>query len=262
MVFFARNGYYSSPAARLEVDRIVELDIPWVCLVVSVVQDKFSSTRQFRDFQYTPGDDELLDIIGYCHEKGLKVMLRPMIDCLDGSQRGDINFPKDGEVYPGRRRTYWEDWFDSYINLTKHYTRIATRTGCESYGLDSELQHTVNQNEHWLRVIDVARQGYKGHLTSSVTWAHGYLKDIQKNSNHWFFALDSLGESIYLKLADKDGMTVPEMVDYMQDEMKKYQRICQYLWQTVLFRRSWMLCNHRSSKIAILLGQRRRLRWD
>ena len=130
--YYARNGYLSSPAARDEVDRIASLHIPWVCLVVTVMEETFCSTRQFRDFCMTPGDDELLDIIGYIHEKGIRVMLRPMLECWDGTHRGQIHLP-EGTIFPDRPFRYRSQWFANYEHLTRHYCRIAARTGCEGY---------------------------------------------------------------------------------------------------------------------------------
>ncbi len=51
--FYARNGYYSSPEARLEVERMAETGVDWVCLIAMVFQDTVASTRQYRDFRMT-----------------------------------------------------------------------------------------------------------------------------------------------------------------------------------------------------------------
>ena len=71
--FYARNGYYGTPQARLEVDRMKTLHIEWVCLVVTVLQEHAMSCRQFRDFEVTPADDEVRDIIDYIHAQGMTV---------------------------------------------------------------------------------------------------------------------------------------------------------------------------------------------
>ena len=44
------------------VNRIAELGVPWICLVTTIMQDAFYSTRMYRDFRNTPSDDELIDI--------------------------------------------------------------------------------------------------------------------------------------------------------------------------------------------------------
>ena len=98
--YYAGNGYFSSKQAKIEVDRIGELGIPWICLVSTIMQEAYYSTRMFRDFRNTPGDDELIEIIDYIHSKGIKVMLRPMIECWDGTQRSHVTLPQ-GEIQPG-----------------------------------------------------------------------------------------------------------------------------------------------------------------
>jgi hypothetical protein len=213
--FYARNGYFASQKAREQIDKMAALGIDWICLISTVLQETMTSTRQFRDFQVTPADDELRDITAYCHKKGLKVMLRPMIECWDGTQRCHINFPNDGEIIPGKPIRYWTKWFESYADLTRHYCRLATRAGCEAYSLDSELNQTVRQNEHWLKVIDVARKEFGGHLTTSMISTQQFIDQLE-NPDHWFFALDSLGSSMYSPAADKAGASVDEMAAFLQ----------------------------------------------
>ena len=99
--FYARNGYYASAEAFHQVDEMARLGVRWVCVVVTVMQEGFSATRQFRDFENTPNDLELKGIIDYIHAKGMKVQLRPMLECFDGLGRLAVYFPTDGERIPG-----------------------------------------------------------------------------------------------------------------------------------------------------------------
>lgn len=220
--FYARNGYYSSEQAKLEVDRMAETGIEWVCLVSTVMQDMMMSTRQYRDFLITPADDELRDIIAYMKSKEMKVMLRPMLECWDGTMRCHINFPRDGEIIPGKPIRYWGEWFKRYGDLTRHYTRLATRAGCDAYCLDSELNNTVGQSDYWLKVVSIARQEFSGHLTSSFISTQQFIEHLD-DPNFWFYALDSVGSSMYSPAADKAGATVDEMVDFIQPVIADYR---------------------------------------
>jgi hypothetical protein len=220
--FYARNGYYSSPQALLDVARMADLGIEWVCVVAITMQDAMMSTRQYRDFEITPADDELRDIIDRLHEKGIKVMLRPMLECWDGTQRCHIDFPDDKEIMPGKPINYWTPWFDSFIHLTRHYGRLATRANCEAFCLDSELNHTVRQNAHWHRVVAAAREVFDGHLTTSMINTYQFI-DKLADPNHWFYALDSVGSSMYSPAADKPKATVEEMVEFLQPVVAKYR---------------------------------------
>lgn len=223
--FYARNGYFSSQQARTEVDKMAALGIEWVCLVSTVLQEAFYSTRQFRDFSETPADYELLDIIDYLHAKNIKVMLRPMIECWDGTQRCHLDFPtapEKGFIIPGKPFHYWNDWFASYTHLTRHYTRLAARAKCEAYSLDSELNHTVGQSTHWLRVIEEARRQFSGHLTTSMINTQQFMKEAADRT-HWFHALDSLGSSMYAPATDRPGTTPEQMAQFLQPAVAEYR---------------------------------------
>lgn len=223
--YYARNGYYSSAAARLEVDRMASLNIQWVCLISIVLQDTFASTRQYRDFYQTPADDELRDIIDYIHGKGMKVQLRPMLECWDGAQRMQINFPAETTIIPGKPMNHWTLWFDSMVQRTLHYASLAQRAGCEAYGLDSELDFTVSQDAHWRRVITAARSVFHGHLTTGHTPCVDFRAELQKNPNHWFKLLDSLGTSFYHGLADGPGATAEQMRARIQPHLDYYREV-------------------------------------
>lgn len=201
--FCEPNGYFGSPAGKREVRKIADAGAEWVCLVTTVMQETFGSLRQFRDFRYTPSDDELIGTIRALHRAGIKVMLRPMIECLDGSNRGDIWIPWNLEVIPGRPRRMRTAWFESYADLTRHYCRIAEDTGCEAYGFDSELNFFVGDTPHWMTVVEAARKSYHGHLTTSIQNAEQYTGLLRTTPDHWFFALDSVGTSHYPPLTDR-----------------------------------------------------------
>ena len=212
--YYAGNGYFSSKQAKIEVDRIGELGIPWICLVSTIMQEAYYSTRMFRDFRNTPGDDELIEIIDYIHSKGIKVMLRPMIECWDGTQRSHVTLPQ-GEIQPGLAFHYRDDWFRNYAAVTSHYLRLANKTGCEAYGLDSELNNLIDCSDHWMRIVELARSSYKGHLTTSFIRTENYVNRLD-NKDFWFYALDSVGASFYYP-ATKDGSgSVEDMVETLR----------------------------------------------
>ncbi len=214
--FWARNGYFSSPAAFAEVEKIASLGIPWVCLVVTVMQEAYYSTRMFRDYAATPGDDEVADIIRAFHDRGVRVMLRPMIESWDGSQRWQVH-QEEGCVYDGRPFHYRTDWFENYAALTRHYLRIAAKCGVEAYGMDSELNQLLPFSDHWKRVIDVARACYKGHLTTSIAKVEDNIQYLD-DPGFWLYALDSVGTSMYNPASKTGGGTAAEMADFLRGD--------------------------------------------
>ena len=217
--YYAKNGYFSSPKAREEVDHIAELGIPWICLVSTIMQDAYYSTRMYRDFRNTPSDDELIEIIRYIHSKGIKVMLRPMIECWDGTQRYLLTLPQ-GEIQPGMAYHYGDDWFQNYADAIRHYLRVANQTGCEAFGFDSELNNLVPFTENWMTIIELARKIYKGHLTTSLINAEQYIKRLE-NKNFWFYSLDSVGTSFYYPATEDGSGTVEEMIAHLRPHAEK-----------------------------------------
>ena len=222
--FYARNGYFGSPEARLQVDKMKDLNIKWVCVISTVLQETYASGRQFRDFKMTPADDELRDIIDYIHEKGMNVQLRPMLECWDGTQRGHIYFPEDWEIIPGKPITHAKRWFESMTERTLHYARLAMRAGCEAYGLDSELDRIAGFNGPWKEVVAAARSVFNGHLTSSHTGGADFLKQLER-PEHWWYDLDSLGNSFYDNVADTPGATKDQMLQRLQPSLLRHREI-------------------------------------
>lgn len=217
--YYGRNGYYASQQARDHVDHIAELNIPWICLISTVMQETYYSTRMFRDFYMTPDDSELEDIIRYIHSKGIKVMLRPMLECWDGTQRCQIHMPQ-GIIFPERPFTYRDQWFANYAHLVKHYAVLAERTGCEAFGLDSELNQLVHQSQCWLKIIEQVRKVYKGHITSSFINTEQFI-DLLDKEDFWFNALDSVGTSMYHPASRDGGDSIDDMVAYLDPVIQR-----------------------------------------
>ncbi len=224
--FYARNGYYSTEKARIEVDRMRECNVSHVCVISTVLAETFCSPRQYRDFKMTPADDELREIIDYIHEKGMAVQLRPMLECWDGTQRCHINFPgRDHEIMPGKPITYASRWFEGMIDRTLHYARLARRGGCEIFGIDSEIDHIVSYNDEWKRVVAAARSEYKGHVTSCHTHAVNFIKELERK-DHWFYDLDSLCSSFYHAASDgTPGTTKAQMMQKLEPVREMYRTI-------------------------------------
>jgi len=222
--FYARNGYYGSAHARQQVDKMKELNIGWVCVIATVLQETYASGRQFRDFKMTPADDELRDIIDYIHSRGMNVQLRPMLECWDGTQRIHIAFPEDGEIIPGKPITHAGKWFESMTDRTLHYARLAQRAGCEAYGLDSEIDQIVGHNPAWKNVVAAARSVFSGHFTSSHTARVDFLKTLDR-PDHWWFDLDSLGNSFYDPVSDAAGADKATMLRKLQGPLEHHRAI-------------------------------------
>ncbi len=238
--FRAKNGYFSSDAAKKEARDIVAAGADWVVLVVTVYQEHFYSTVQFMDFEKTPNDIEVMEMIDYLHSIGLKVQLRPMLETLDGEGRLSICFPNDdptGIRVPGTSRTYWADWFESMTKRSIHYAKIAEKTKCEMYCLDSELDYSVPQNNHWKTVVSEVRKHYTGCLTTCMTTSFNRVnfEAAFENPDHWFHDLDLLTLSTYENAADKPGTSKEEMKEWLKPLRERFSNFYQLYQKPLLF---------------------------
>lgn len=232
--YLARRGYYSRPEGQAQVAAMAAAGVRWVALMASVMQESYHSTRLFQDFEFTPSDHELEDIIGRFHEHGIKVMLKPMVECHDSSWRGNINFPNGDEQIQGRRTDYWNAWFETLAQSVAHYAALAERTGCASFCLGCELfaaEQPVH-HEHWKRVVAVARQRYHGHLCYDVQ--PPTLLEA-KVPPAWLGELDAVCISYYTPCAKTAGASVEEMMAGMGPSLEKLRTCAASLGRPIIF---------------------------
>ncbi len=235
--FYARNGVLGSEWAFREVDKMAELNVDHVVLTPTVMQETAHTVRQYRDFEVTPNDHELYKIIEYIHGRGMSVCLRPMTETQDGCGRLQIWFQPDRERIPGRRSEHWRNWFESFRLRSVHYARIAEETGCELYGLDSELDRTVDHHDEYKRVIESVRSVFSGRVTSCHT-THTHMIDFERelsNASHWWRDLDELQLSCYERAESAPGAALDEMVENLLPVRDRFRKIAALYGKPVSF---------------------------
>lgn len=226
----ARAGYYAREGLA-QVEQMAAMNIRWVALQINVMQDTFYSTRLYQDFEFTPKDYEVEAFIEKCHKHGIRVMLKPMVECHDSAWRGQIRFPDNDEQIQGVRVDYWSRWFKSLTDSLLHYGSLAERTGCEMLCVGCELDGTQHRSDDWRRTIARVREIYSGPLTYDPT--HRALK--AEIPCDWFDALDMLGLSFYFPAADKAKATVEEMVAFLQPRVQQMEALHQRFNKPIVF---------------------------
>ena len=239
--FYATNGYFGSVEAKAEIDAIARTGATWVTVVPTVWQDSCSSAFQYKDFALTPNDIELMDAIDLIHAKGMKVQLRPMLECKDGMGRLDVWMTPDRVRMPGRATRERAKWFASMAARSAYYARIAERTKCEAFCLDSELDRMVEENQKWKAVIAAVRSVYSGPVTSCHT-LHTGVVDFKKclaDRNHWFHSLDYLTISYYCPArtsADRGrALSVEEMAKRLKGAHARMSAIAKATGKPIVF---------------------------
>lgn len=219
--WMARKGAYRTNEAIKSQDRLFDLGVNWVCLSFPVMQKSFSSTQIFYDYKSTITDKDLIFAINRIHERGIKVCLKPVINCEDGVWRAYIDFPDEDMLGQDR---YWNEWFESYSAFLCHYAELAQDTGCEMLCIGCEMSGTERKEDHWRRLIGEVRRIYDKPLVYNTN--HGREDQVK-----WFDALDYIGVSAYYKVGKKPADTKDNMLKAweslspgMESLSKKYKK--------------------------------------
>lgn len=248
--FNCKTGFYASSEARHAVDEIADLGCNWVCVMTSLVQDTFASTKVYHDYVWTPDDHELEEIIRAFHARGVKVMLKIINLPLDGVWMGAIRFPGPGVQIEGVHSDYWTSWFQSFGNGLVHYGRLLERCKADLFCLSGELHGAQDQDDHWRRVIERVRQVYSGPVTYEMSCI-----DPERDILPWYEDLDFVCLSSYPPAAlspkfanrkelkeyiysqeDKPCPSVDEMTAYIREnELEQHRKIAQAIGHPYFF---------------------------
>ncbi|MBR6186595.1 MAG: glycosyl hydrolase family 53 [Clostridia bacterium] len=195
-----RRGMYGTEEARRSMERMAALGGNWTALAFAVMQDSFSSTLIRPDYRFTVTDRDVETAVQRLHGLGLKVCMKPMVNCADGVWRAHIDFP---ECEWGDR-DYWRDWFSSYTAFLCHYAEIAQDTGCEMFCVGCEMLGTERKEASWRDAIREVRKIYTGPLVYNTN--HG-----KEASVPWWDAVDLIGTSAYYRVASVPGDSLENM---------------------------------------------------
>lgn len=179
------------------IDDIVGLGADTVEIVVDSKMENGGSSVIFVDVRQTPTIDKLTELIQYAKGKGLRVVLMPIVlleKPIGNQWRGTIAPPS------------WEEWFESYREMLRHYTQAATRGNADVFVVGSELVSTEKHKDEWLNNIATVRKTFKGLLTYSANWDH-----YQKIP--FWDHLDLISTNCYYKLGENKDVTVEEIVN-------------------------------------------------
>lgn len=228
--FMGRNGYYRSERGLREAENICALGVKWVALIVTVVQERYCSTRMFADYEFTPSDLELAAMVRRFHGAGIKVMLKPMIECLDSVWRGRIRFPEKQMMIQGVSVDYWKEWFDHYTACMEHYGRFAEENRVELFCIGCEMLGTEDRETLWPGVIERVRRVYHG----PVTYNADQLWPSRENCRKWYSKLDLLGISFYTG-TERPNPTPSEIAADLQEAVARTEGVAKKIGIPIFF---------------------------
>jgi hypothetical protein len=162
-----------------------------VALNVWWFQDNEGSSSITEDFtRYSASRESVRHAIRFMHSIGLKVLLKPMVDCRNGKWRGEIR--------PSAA------WFAGYLTFITLWADIAREEGVEALCVGCELVKTDSWAKEWRQVVAAVRTIYHGTLTYAAN--HGSEDTVK-----WWDAVDFIGIDAYYPLTGSKNPT-PEQL--------------------------------------------------
>ncbi|MBQ8316588.1 MAG: glycosyl hydrolase family 53 [Lachnospiraceae bacterium] len=218
--FYGRRGQYRSPEGVKSQELMYETGINWMCLAVVTHQETAHSTEINFEFGRSASDRDIIAAVERARKNGIKVCLKPMVNCKDGVWRAHINFA-DGDE--NGKDIYWDKWFRSYEDYMIYYAELAEETGCEMLCIGCEMSGTERKEKHWRALIAKIRAVYHGKLVYNTN--HGREAQVK-----WFDAVDYLGTSAYFPVAEAGGAT-SEMMQKEWEKVKVSMKEVYDLWK-------------------------------
>lgn len=185
-----RRGTWKTERGKQSMRLMVEtLNVDWTAITFGALQETAQSTEIEYNQEPVVTDDEIRWAIREAKSLGLKVCLKPTVNCKNGTWRAHISF-FDQDV-PGEPT--WGDWFDAYTAFMVHYARIAEETGCEMLCIGCEMVQSNKRENEWRALIREVRRVYSGIVTYNCD-------KYQEERIHWWDAVDVISSSGYYPL--------------------------------------------------------------
>ncbi|MBB5325730.1 hypothetical protein HNQ34_002831 [Anoxybacillus tepidamans] len=193
--WMSRKGDFKKPEAKKSLKLLKErTGIDHVIIALAALQDTAHTTEIDFTGEHMVDDGELIDMITYAQSLGLKVILKPTVNCKDGTWRAHINF-FDVDV-PCEPK--WSEWFQSYTAYQLHYAEIAEKTNCVMYIIGCEMVQAERREREWRNLIQEVRKVYRGPITYNTD-------KYQEGNVKWWDAVDIISSSGYYPIDDWDN---------------------------------------------------------
>ena len=180
------RGTWGTADAAASLTAMADHAVNWAGVAYAAVQaTPFSTDIPFGE-PPTVTDDEIVWAIRGAKQRGMKVVLKPVVNCADGTWRAHIGF-FDWDV---PNEPTWTQWFESYSRFILHAARIAEVEGCEMLCIGCEMVRADGQDAHWRRLVADVRTVYSGLVTYNCD-------KYQEDHVTWWDAVDVISSSGY-----------------------------------------------------------------
>lgn len=200
------RGQWSGREAERSMSEMARLGVNWVTLALAVDQSDAQSTEIDFGAPPTVTDEEVRNAVRLARSHGLKVCLKPVVNCADGTWRAYIGFLEPD--VPGEPT--WGQWFRSYTAFILHYAVLAEQMGVEMFCVGCEMVRSDAQEELWRELIDRVRRVYSGLVTYNCD-------KYQEDRLGWWDAVDVISSSGYYP-----GGTWQSHLDRIQEVVERH----------------------------------------
>lgn len=189
---FAAKGSLKRDEAKVSLKTMAErTGCNFVLLAPAVMQANAYATTIDYTGKATLDDEEIIEICQLAKELGLKVILKPTVNCLDGTWRAHINFfDEDVPCEPK-----WGDWFASYTKMQMHYAALAEKIGIDMFIPGCEMVMTDHREKEWRQLIADLRTVYSGPISYNCD-------KYQEHNVKWWDCVDAISSSGYYPITD------------------------------------------------------------
>ena len=192
---YGNDPAFASKAAS-QLDHLGQLHVNSVSFVFPIYQSNWTSTTVYTDPTWTPSLANTRTFIRAAHQRGMRVLLRPLMDENSLHPAGKWR----GQIAPASISA----WFASYTGLVMTFAQLAQAEHAEIIDLGTEFDSLQSDSGEWLNLISAVRRVYSGQLTYSANWA------IQYPSFGW--ALDFLSIDAFFPLSVPTNATQQQLV--------------------------------------------------
>ncbi len=206
---FACKGCFETKEAFTSLEQLGErTGANFITLVPNGLQSTAQSETITYNTEATMSDKELISVIDYAHKLGLRVAIKPTVNCINGTWRAHINFfDKDVHCEPK-----WSNWFSSYTDFQLHYAKIAEKTGCEMFIPGCEMVMSERRADEWRKLIADIRSVYSGLVSYNTD-------KYQEDNVTWWDCVDIISSSGYYPLNDWE-----QELDRIETVVKKWNK--------------------------------------
>lgn len=213
-----KPGVFTSPAVGPQLDAIKATGTSTIGIVVTWYQPTADASAIAPDPNKSATDDDVRVLAQQARDRGLRLALKPQVDVLDGTFRGEIR-PSDQAA-----------WMASYDAFITHEADLAKEIGAQVFVIGTELSSQSGRTDDWRTLIGQVRSRYQGTLTYGANW----VQEARKVA--FWDALDVIGVDAYMPLSKDDpDPGVAALVDAWRPWRDQLQQLHDKTGKPVLF---------------------------